>query len=98
MEFSVNHPIIFVLVGIVLLIVLGQSVFFLVRTIKRAKEKGMDMGVIKRTIKKSRSLYDRARRIHTARSNRSFPCARLTASVASPQRYRFAYLRADRRG
>ncbi len=53
MEFSVNHPIIFVLVGIVLLIVLGQSVFFLVRAIKRAKEKGMDMGVIKRTIKKA---------------------------------------------
>lgn len=53
MEFSVNHPIIFVLVGIVLLIVLGQSVFFLVRAIKRAKDKGMDMGVIKRTIKKA---------------------------------------------
>ena len=53
MEFSVNHPIIFVLVGIVLLIVLGQSVFFLVRAIKRAQDKGMDMGVIKRTIKKA---------------------------------------------
>lgn len=59
MEFSVNHPIIFVLVGIVLLIVLGQSVFFLVRAIKRAKDKGMDMGVVKRTIKKPQSLRSR---------------------------------------
>lgn len=53
MEFSVNHPLIFVLVGIVLLIVLGQSVFFLVRAIKRAKEKNMDMTVIKKTVKKA---------------------------------------------
>ena len=50
MEFNVNHPIIFVMVAIVILAVLGQSVFFLIRAIKRAKEKGMDMSKIKSTI------------------------------------------------
>ena len=50
MDFSVNHPIIFVMVAVVILAVLGQSIFFLVRAIKRAKEKGMDMAKIKSTI------------------------------------------------
>ncbi len=50
MTFNVNSPIIFVLVGIIILAVLGQSVFFLVRALKRAKEKGMDMSKIKKTI------------------------------------------------
>lgn len=31
MEFNVNHPIIFVIVGVIILLVVGQSVFFLVR-------------------------------------------------------------------
>lgn len=53
MEFSVNHPILFVLVGIVIAAVLGQSVFFLVRAYRRAKEIGMDMSVIKKTISSS---------------------------------------------
>ncbi|MBR2614026.1 MAG: DUF5058 family protein [Clostridia bacterium] len=50
MEFSVNHPIIFVMVAVIILAVLGQSVFFLIRAIKRAKEKGMEMAKIKSTI------------------------------------------------
>jgi hypothetical protein len=50
MNFSVNSPIIFILVGIIILAVLGQSVFFLIRALKRAKEKGMDMSKIKKTI------------------------------------------------
>ena len=50
MEFSVNHPILFVLVGIIIAAVLGQSVFFLLKALKRAKEKGMDMTKIKKTI------------------------------------------------
>ena len=53
MEFNVNSPIIFVLVAIIILAVLGQSVFFLVRAYRRAKEKGMDMTVIKKTISSS---------------------------------------------
>ncbi len=51
MEFSVNHPILFVLVGIIIAAVLGQSVYFLVKAYRRAKEKGMDMTKIHKTIK-----------------------------------------------
>ncbi len=50
MKFDVNAPILFVLVGVVVLAVLVQSVWFLVRAVRRAKEKGMDMQVIKKTI------------------------------------------------
>ena len=50
MEFSVNHPILFVLVGIIIAAVLGQSVYFLLKSVKRAKETNMDMTKIKKTI------------------------------------------------
>ena len=50
MEFSVNHPILFLLVGIVIAIVLAQSVYFLVKSIRRAKKIGMDQKKIKKTI------------------------------------------------
>ena len=42
MEFSINHPILFLIAGVVILLVLAQSVFFLVRALRRAKELGMD--------------------------------------------------------
>ena len=51
MEFRVNHPILFVMVGIIIAAVLGQSVYFLVKSYRRAKEKGMDMTKINKTIK-----------------------------------------------
>ena len=51
MEFSVNHPILFVLVGILIAVVLGQSVFFLVKALRRSKQLGMDQTKIKKTIK-----------------------------------------------
>lgn len=50
MEFSVNHPILFVLVGIIILAVIGQSVFFLIKALRRAREIKMDKAVIKKTI------------------------------------------------
>lgn len=50
MDFSVNHPILFLLVGIIIAVVLAQSVYFLVKSIRRAKQKGMDMKKIKKTI------------------------------------------------
>ena len=50
MDFRVNHPIIFVMVGVIIAVVIAQSVFFLVRALKRAKEKGMDLSVIKKTV------------------------------------------------
>ena len=50
MEFSVNHPILFLFVGIVILTVLAQSVYFLIKAIRRAKVIGMDSKKIKKTI------------------------------------------------
>ena len=47
MKFDVNHPILFLLVGIVIAVVLAQSVYFLVKSVKRAKKIGMDMTKIK---------------------------------------------------
>ena len=50
MEFSTNHPILFLFVGLIIAAVLGQSVYFLIKAVKRARAKGMDMTVIKKTI------------------------------------------------
>ena len=50
MNFDVNHPILFFLVAIVIAIVLVQSLYFLVKSVKRAKKIGMDMTKIKKTI------------------------------------------------
>lgn len=50
MTFSVNHHILFVLVGIVIAVVLAQSVYFLIKSYRRAKAIGMDMSKIKKTI------------------------------------------------
>jgi len=50
MDFRVNHPIIFVMVGLIIAAVVAQSVYFLLRALKRAKEKGMDMAKIKKTM------------------------------------------------
>ena len=51
MEFHVNHPILFLLAGVLILAVLGQSVYFLVKAMKRSKEIGMDQTKIRKTIK-----------------------------------------------
>ena len=51
MEFSVNHPILFVLAGLLVAVVLGQSVYFLLKAWKRSKELGMDQTKIKKTVK-----------------------------------------------
>ena len=50
-EFSVNHPILYLLVGLLIAVVLGQSVFFLVKALRRSKQIGMDQSKIKKTIK-----------------------------------------------
>ena len=51
MEFSVNHPILFVIVALLVAVVLGQSVYFLIKALKRSKELGMDQKKIRKTIK-----------------------------------------------
>ena len=49
-EFHVNHPILFVLAGLLVAVVLGQSVFFLIKALKRSRELGMDQSKIRKTI------------------------------------------------
>lgn len=50
MEFHVNHPILFVIAGIIILAVLAQSVFFLVKALRRSREIGMDQKKLKKTM------------------------------------------------
>ena len=51
MKFSVNHPVLFLIAGLLIAVVLGQSVYFLVKAMRRSKELGMDQTKIKKTIK-----------------------------------------------
>ena len=48
MEFSLNHPILFVLAGIIIVAVLAQSVFFLKKAWKRGKEIGMEKSKLRK--------------------------------------------------
>ena len=50
MEFSLNSPILFIIVGAILLLVLAQSVFFLVRAWKAGKEMGMETSKLRKTV------------------------------------------------
>ena len=49
-DFEANAIILYVIVALIILVVLGQSFYFLIRAYKRAKEKGMDMSKINKTI------------------------------------------------
>lgn len=51
MEFHVNHPTLYVIAGIVIAVVLAQSVFFLLKALRRSKQIGMDQARIRKTIK-----------------------------------------------
>lgn len=53
MDFSVNSPIIYVFVSVILLAILGQALFFGIRAIKRAKELGVPKETVVKTIKAS---------------------------------------------
>ena len=50
MEFSVNHPLLYILAGILVAVVLAQSVFFLIKAVRRSKALGMDQKKIRKTI------------------------------------------------
>ena len=50
MEFSVNHPVLFVIVGAIIALVLAQSIYFLVRAIKRARQLGIAKGTLGKII------------------------------------------------
>ena len=51
MEFSVNHPLLFVFVGIIITAVIAQSVWFLVRAWRRALAIGIDKQKLKRIVR-----------------------------------------------
>ena len=50
-EFHVNHPILYILVAALVAVVLGQSVYFLVKALRRSKQIGMDQTKIRKTMK-----------------------------------------------
>ena len=50
MAFDVNHPLLFLIAGILIAVVLAQSVFFLVKALRRSKELGMDQKKIRKTM------------------------------------------------
>ena len=50
MEFSTNHWILYLIVGLIIAAVMGQSVFFMVRALKRAKEINMPKEKIRKVI------------------------------------------------
>ena len=50
MEFSVNHPLLFIIAGLLVAVVLAQSVYFLVKAMRRSKAIGMDQKKIRKTI------------------------------------------------
>ena len=50
MIFSVNHPALYILTGLIVAVVLGQSVYFLLKALKRSREIGMDQTKIRKTI------------------------------------------------
>ena len=50
MDFHVNSPIIFILVGAIIALVLAQSVYFLVKALRRAKELGIAGSTLKKTV------------------------------------------------
>ena len=84
MQFSTSHPILFVIAGVIILAVLGQSFFFLFRAIARAKELGMDSAKIRKTIT--------AAAIFTVAPAVSILVGVLVLSLAAPFHYRLAQL------
>ena len=50
MEFSVNHPILFIFAGILVAVVLAQSVYFLIKALRRSKALGMDQAKLRKTM------------------------------------------------
>ena len=50
MEFHVNHPVLYLLAGLLIAVVLGQSVYFLVKALRRSRELGMDQKKIQKAI------------------------------------------------
>lgn len=52
-EFNSNSPFLFIIAGIIIIFVIAQSLFFLVKAWNRAKELGMETDTLKRIVKSS---------------------------------------------
>ena len=50
MEFYVNHPWLFIIAGVLIAVVLAQSIFFLVKALRRSKAIGMDQKKLRKTM------------------------------------------------
>ena len=50
MAFHVNHPVIFLMAGLLVAVVLAQSVYFLIKALRRSKALGMDQKKIRKTM------------------------------------------------
>jgi len=50
MEFHVNHPLLFLIAGILVAVVLAQSIYFLVKALRQSKALGMDQKKIRKTM------------------------------------------------
>lgn len=50
MEFYVNHPALFLIVGLLVAVVLGQSVYFLIKALRRSKQLNMDQKKLRKTM------------------------------------------------
>jgi hypothetical protein len=51
LEFHVNHPVLFLLAGLLVAVVLGQSVYFLIKALRRRRQIGIDQAKIRKTIR-----------------------------------------------
>ena len=49
-DFNLNSPFLFTIAGAVILFVVAQAVFFLIKAVRRAKVIGMDMKSVKKTM------------------------------------------------
>ena len=50
MTFNVNHPVLFIIAGLLIAVVLGQSVYFLLKALRRSKAIGMDQKKLHKTM------------------------------------------------
>ena len=50
MEFYVNHPVLFIIAGLLVAVVLAQSVYFLVKALRRSKQLGMNQKKLRKTM------------------------------------------------
>lgn len=53
MTFYSNHPVIFIIVGAIIALVLAQSIYFLVKALKRAKALGISSATVRKTVSSS---------------------------------------------